>query len=122
MDGNLAYQEDRREELIDGKVVMMSPATPWHNFIAGNIFNIFKNYLIGKKCVPFHDGTSVRLTDEDIFVPDFMVVCDRSKIKSKWIHGAPDLVVEILSPSTAKNDKGYKRAFMKPVASRSIGS
>ena len=38
-----------------------------------------------------------------------MVVCDRSKIQSNGVHGAPDLVVEILSPSTSARDRGYKK-------------
>ena len=109
MSDNLAYQEERREELIGGNVVMMAPASAGHVFIAGSIYNIFKNYLKGKNCIQFNDGLLVRLTDQDKFVPDFMVVCDRSKIKRTYIDGAPDLVVEVLSPSTAKNDRGYKR-------------
>lgn len=109
MNGNLAYQAQQREELIGGKFIAMSPATPRHNFIAGNIFNLFKNYLKGKPCVPFHDGTEVRLGKQDRFIPDFMVVCDRDKIKSQYIQGNPDLVVEVLSPSTAKNDRWYKK-------------
>lgn len=109
MGGNLAYQEDRREELIGGKVVMMSPASAGHTYVADNILMIFKQYLKGKKCVPFGDGLLVHLTDEDKFVPDMMVVCDRDKIKRTYIDGAPDLVVEVLSPGTAKNDKGYKK-------------
>ena len=110
MGGNLAYQEERREELIGGKVVMMAPASAGHVYTAGSIYNIFKNYLKGKNCIPFSDGLLVRLTDEDKFVPDMMVVCDRDKIKRTYIDGAPDLVVEVLSPGTAKNDKGYKKS------------
>jgi Uma2 family endonuclease len=51
----------------------------------------------------------VHLTEKDIFVPDMMVVCEREKIKYDGVYGAPDLVVEVLSPSTAKRDKGYKK-------------
>ena len=109
MSNNLAFQEEVWEELIDGQLVAMSPAIPRHNMISGSIFAIFKTYLKGKRCVPFPDGTAVQLTDRDRFIPDFMVVCDRDKIKSQWVVGAPDLVVEILSPSTAKNDKWHKK-------------
>ena len=109
MGGNLAYQEERREELIGGKVVMMSPASAGHTYVADNILMIFKQYLKGKRCIPFGDGLLVHLTDEDKFVPDMMVVCDRDKIKRTYIDGAPDLIVEVLSPGTAKNDKGYKK-------------
>lgn len=109
MDGNLAYQEERREELIGGKVVMMAPASTNHTFVSGNIYGIFWNYLKGKKCTPISDGSTVYLTDEDHFVPDMMVVCDPDKIKSDGIYGAPDLVVEVLSPSTMRNDKTHKK-------------
>ena len=113
MSDNLAYQDDfiekRREELIGGKVVMMSPASAGHTYVADNILMIFKHYLKGKNCIPFGDGLLVHVTDEDKFVPDVMVVCDRNKIKRNYIDGAPDLVVEVLTPGTAKNDKGYKK-------------
>lgn len=109
MQTNLAYRDAFREELIDGKVTMMAPASAGHTYTADNILNIFKNYLKGKTCVPFGDGLLVHLTDRDHFVPDVMVVCDRGKIKRNGIYGAPDLVVEVLSPSTAKYDRGYKK-------------
>lgn len=109
MNSNLAYQDEMWEEIINGKVVAMSPAAPRHNWIGGNIFALFHAYLKGKTCAPFYDGTPVKLSEKNRFVPDFMIVCDRSKIKSKWVEGAPDLVVEILSPSTAKNDRFHKK-------------
>ena len=109
MSDNLAYQEDLREELIGGEFVMMAPASTNHTFTAGNIFGIFWSYLKGKKCTPISDGSTVYLTEEDHFVPDVMVVCDPDKIRSDGVHGAPDLVVEVLSPSTARNDKTRKK-------------
>lgn len=109
MTENLAYQEDRREELIDGKIVAMSPASAGHTYVSGNIYRIFGNYLQGKNCVAFNDGLLVHLSDTDKFVPDVMVVCDRNKIKPNGVYGAPDLVVEVLSPSTAKNDRMHKK-------------
>ena len=109
MNDKLAYQDERREELIGGKVVMMSPASANHTYVANNIYRIFGNYLHGKNCVPFGDGLLVRLTEDNKFVPDMMVVCDRSKIKRTFIDGAPNLVVEVLSPGTAKIDKGHKK-------------
>lgn len=111
MSDNLAYQEEFRDEVLNGKIVMMSPRpSVKHSRIAGNIFWIFRNYLNKKRCVPFTDGVDLYLSEKDRFVPDFMVVCDREKIKAKGVYGAPDLVVEILSPSTAKNDRGYKKS------------
>jgi len=51
----------------------------------------------------------VFLSDTEHYVPDFMVVCDPDKIKRDGVHGAPDLVVEVLSKSTAKRDRWYKK-------------
>lgn len=108
--GNLAYREERRVELIGGKVMAMSPRPAYnHNQISYNIATLFANYLKGKKCTPIADGMDLFLDDDNQFVPDFMVVCDPDKIKPDGIHGAPDLVVEVLSPSTAKNDKTHKK-------------
>lgn len=109
MSNNLAYQEDTRDELINGEIVMMSPATVPHVLISGNIYHIFAGYLRGKPCIPLMDGALVFLSEKDHFVPDFMVVCDKSKLQTNGVHGAPDLVVEILSPSTAHNDRRHKK-------------
>ena len=110
MSDNLAYQDERREEVLNGNVIAMSPSPTWnHMAVAGNIYGIFRNYLKGKKCTPIQDGFDLHLTEKDVFIPDMMVICDRSKIKRNGVYGAPDLVVEILSPSTAKNDRGYKK-------------
>ena len=109
MNGNLAFQEERREELISGKVVAMSPAATNHNRISENIYFLFRQYLKGKTCVPFGDGEKVFLTETEHYVPDFQIVCDRDKIKPDGVHGSPDLVVEVLSPSTGGYDKGHKK-------------
>lgn len=107
---NLAYREDIRKELINGKVAAMSPRPSVnHNVISENIIFIFKQYLRGKKCAPFGDGVDLYLDENNRFVPDGMIVCDRDKVNWDGVHGAPDLVWEILSPSTAKNDKWHKK-------------
>ena len=87
----------------------MSPASSAHTYVADNILAIFKQYLKGKKCIPLGNGLLVHLSERDKFVPDVTVVCDRDKIKPDGVHGAPDLVVEVLSPSTAKNDKTHTK-------------
>lgn len=106
----LSYQDEPWDELLDGQVVAMSPRPSTnHNFVAENIFSIFRNHLRGKQCRAIADGTDLYLTDKDRVVPDVMVICNRDLIKSNGVHGAPDLVVEVLSRRTAKNDKGYKK-------------
>lgn len=110
MNENLAYQEAPWEEQIHGEIVLMSPRPSVnHNWIAGRIFVAFSNYLRGKKCVAFGDGTDVYLSENDRVIPDVMIVCRPDIIKKNGIHGAPDLVVEVLSPGTAKNDRGCKK-------------
>ena len=64
----------------------------------------------GKRCTANADGTDLYLTHEDRFITYMMVVCDRDKIRRDGVHGAPDLVVEVLSPSTARNDRMHKKA------------
>lgn len=111
MNGNLAYQEEIREELIQGQVVAMSPRPAYnHNHISFNIANLFANFLRGRTCTVIADGTDLYLDEDNLFVPDMMVVCDRNKIRQDGVHGAPDLVVEVLSPSTSKRDKTVKKA------------
>lgn len=110
MNDNLAYREERNIELIGGEVVAMSPSPVWnHMAVSGNIYGIFRDYLKGKKCTPIQDGFDLHLSEEDVFIPDMMVVCDPDKIRPDGVHGAPDLVVEVLSPSTAKNDRTRKK-------------
>lgn len=119
MGHNLAYQEESWDELIDGKVVAMSPRPSVnHNHIAGNIYHILRTYLKRRTCRPFGDGVDLYLTEQDRFIPDGMVVCDPHKIKKNGIYGAPDLVIEILSPSTARYDRGHKKDVYEKVGVR----
>lgn len=109
MNTNLAYQEEPREELLHGEIYMMSSPSVNHYQIAFNIATAFQAFLKGKTCRAFGDGVDVYFTKEDRVIPDAMIVCNRDIIKNDGVHGAPDLVVEVLSPSTAKNDRGYKK-------------
>ncbi|MCL2088695.1 MAG: Uma2 family endonuclease [Oscillospiraceae bacterium] len=105
---NAAYNYEQWDEKLDGKIILMSPrAAVKHNVAAGNIYNIFKNYLKGKPCQTYND-VDVFLTDNDRVVPDVMIVCNKDIVKEDGVYGAPDLIVEVLSPGTANRDKGYK--------------
>lgn len=106
---NLACEVPPVVERIEGRIYLMSPRPlVRHNIVSSNIFRIFANYLHGKPCMAFADGMDVHLDEENLYVPDAFIVCDRSKIHRDGIYGAPDLVVEVLSPSTMKNDRGAK--------------
>ena len=109
MNGNLAYQLEAEEEIIGGKIVMMASPTLNHIFIAGNIYTIFNHYLRGGRCTPLPDGAALFLDNGEQYKPDMMLVCDPEKLRKKGVYGVPDLVVEVLSPGTARNDRGYKK-------------
>lgn len=105
-----AYKDEDWVEMLDGKTIAMSPRpTVNHNIITVNITRIFGNFLSGKSCTVFGDGVDVHLTKKDIVIPDVIIVCNKDIIKYDGIYGTPDLIVEVLSPSTAKRDKGYKK-------------
>lgn len=100
--------DDLKYELIAGVTYMMAPPNYRHNMIAGNIYRIISTYLRGKRCKAVYE-TMVYFDENNKFIPDLAVVCDRKKIKANGIHGAPDLVIEIISPSTQKRDMGVKQ-------------
>jgi Uma2 family endonuclease len=103
------YQEERRRELIDGKIVYMAPPDWEHSQVTLNMSVMFKNFLKGKNCDVAPDGAYLYLTKTERYQPDMMVICDKNKIDKKGVHGAPDLVVEVLSLSTQRYDKGHKK-------------
>ena len=111
MNNAVAYQDGHEIiEIINGKEFLMSPRPAVrHLNIAANIHHIFSRFLKGKRCKTYMEP-DVFLDEKTNLVPDVLIVCDRDKIKPDGIYGAPDLVVEVLSPSTAARDKGIKKA------------
>ncbi|MBR1761143.1 MAG: Uma2 family endonuclease [Schwartzia sp.] len=111
MSNAVAYQDENAiiTEIINGQEVLMSPRPATrHSRAAGRIYGIFFHFLRKKRCEAFFEH-EVHLDDENVFVPDVLIICDKNKIKANWIDGAPDLVVEVLSPSTAIHDRGIKK-------------
>ncbi|MDR1559618.1 MAG: Uma2 family endonuclease [Clostridiales bacterium] len=105
----IKYVENRTYEKIDGKIYLMARPSLNHVTISANIWKIFSRFLAGKVCKAYIEP-DVFLDDDNNFVPDVIIVCDKSKRKGKGIYGAPDLVAEVLSPSTAKIDLADKKA------------
>ena len=111
----LAWNEQERIELIYGDPVMMAPSpTRFHQEISGELFGQLRDYLKGKNCKVYHAPFTVRPFERDgdypedvdtVVQPDITVVCDPSKLDNTGCKGAPDLVMEILSPSTQRHDK-----------------
>ena len=113
-----AWDDENRWELIEGLPYMMSAPSPVHQRVSGELFAKLHGFLVGKPCRVYYSPFDVRLnydTDDDTVVqPDLLVVCDHSKIDNKGCNGAPDLVVEILSPSSQRIDRWHKfHAYQK---------
>ncbi len=108
----LSWPDEERWEIIDGAAYNMSPAPGVkHQNVVGIFYRIIGNKLSGKPCKPFIAPTDVVLSESDVVQPDIFVVCDKEKITEANIQGAPDLVVEVLSPATALKDKREKKGL-----------
>lgn len=113
----LTWDESERMELIYGDPVMMAPPVRKHQDISGELFGQLRDYLKGKRCKVYAAPFAVRLferngdypEDVDTMVePDISVVCDAGKLDDIGCKGAPDFVIEILSPNTQRHDRVTK--------------
>ena len=110
----LTWDDDQRWEIIDGEAFCMSPGpNRLHQKWLGELFAQFHSYLVGKPCEVYMAPFDVRLQDHSdasdeqtvtVVQPDLVIICDLNKLDDRGVKGAPDLVVEIISPSTAKRD------------------
>lgn len=100
--------EGERAELIDGDVYMMAPPNTMHQRISMFLSFKFSSYIEKQKgrCEVFAAPFAVYLNDDDYnyVEPDLSVICDSDKVDKKGCHGAPDLVMEIVSPSSRHMD------------------
>ena len=115
----LTWMDDTRRELIDGIVYVFSAPSRFHAEISGSIWLKFQNFVAKRKgnCKIYHAPFDVRFPNNDetdnkkiytVVQPDICVVCDPSKLDEKGCIGAPDLIVEVQSMSTAKKDMREK--------------
>lgn len=113
----LAWDEGEHIEIIDGEAFMMATPSSDHQAISMEISRQLANFLEGKQCKVYPAPFGVRLFEQDgdtpkdvntVVEPDISVVCDRSKIDKRGCKGAPDLIIEILSPSTRRHDRLVK--------------
>ena len=114
------WPEEERWELIDGQAFDMSPAPlRRHQQISMELSRQIANFLQDKPCHVFAAPFDVRLPEKDesdrdvksVVQPDIVVVCDTSKLDERGCRGAPDFIVEIVSPSTAAKDQIQKTAL-----------
>ena len=103
------WNDGVRRELIEGRPIAMGAPTTVHQDILGNLYVQFWMFLRGKPCRVYLSPFDVRLNadekDDTVVQPDLLVVCDRTKLSDrKTCKGAPDLIVEVPSPSSASYD------------------
>ncbi|MDL2233040.1 Uma2 family endonuclease [Ruminococcaceae bacterium OttesenSCG-928-L11] len=105
--------DDNRWELIGGVPYLMSSPCLTHQEIVGKLYLQFAGHLKGKYEKVILSPFDVRLNpdgaDDTVVQPDLMVICDPSRLDEKSCVGAPDIVVEILSPSNANHDRVVKQ-------------
>ena len=107
----LQFPDEQRCEIIDGEAFDMTPApTTDHQRVTGEILYVIRSHLGGKMlpCRVFVSPVDVILSEADVVQPDVVIVCDRSKIQRRGIFGAPEVVFEVLSPSTEPKDRRKK--------------
>jgi Uma2 family endonuclease len=121
----LAWPEGERWEIIEGVPQMMAAPSRVHQEILTELLTQFSTYLRGKPCRVYPAPFGVRLpvgNEKDLDIPtvvepDISIVCDQSKLDDQGCKGAPDLVVEIISPSSVITinmaDKKYIQKMMK---------
>jgi Uma2 family endonuclease len=111
----LTWPDDQRCEILDSSAYMQAAPSRIHQEITGELFRQFANYLQGKPCKVYHAPFCVRLDNEknasdirNVVEPDITIVCDRSKLDDKGCKGVPDMIIEVISPSSGKMDRILK--------------
>lgn len=100
--------EDKRAELMDGKLYAMAPPSRIHQKIVSRLNVIFTNHIIANNgsCEVYPAPFAVNLNaDDSTYVePDLSIICDKNKLTDRGCTGAPDFIVEVVSPSSRKTD------------------
>ncbi len=109
-----ALPENRRVEVFENVVYDMASPSQIHQSISMELSNIIYNYIKSKKrpCQLFSAPFDVKLSDKPLIIvqPDIMVICDRNKLDGKRCNGAPDFIIEIVSPGNPSDDY-IKKAY-----------
>ena len=112
-----AFPEDKRVEVFDGVVYDMASPSQIHQTISMELSNIIYNYIKSKKgsCQLFSAPFDVKLSDKPLTIvqPNIMVICDKDKLDEKRCNGAPDFIIEIVSPGNPSDDYIRKLYYYK---------
>ncbi len=113
----MQWDDGKRYELYDGQPVALASPSDVHQLVLMELAAQLHDFLKDKPCKLYPAPFDVRLFDtaddrpedsENVVQPDLMVVCNKDKVDRHGVHGAPDLVIEITSPSTRRNDRLVK--------------
>lgn len=108
IDDIYSLPDGERAELIDGRIYFMAPPSRKHQTIARELFSSINSYIRSKggTCEPFFAPFAVFLNEDDrnYVEPDISVICDKSKLTDKGCSGAPDWIIEIVSPGSRRMD------------------
>ena len=100
--------DGQRAELIDGNIYMMAPPSRQHQEIAGELYRQISNYIHSKNgdCKPYIAPFAVFLNQNNTnyVEPDISVICDKTKLNDKGCVGAPDWIIEVVSPGSNRMD------------------
>lgn len=107
------WPEDQRVELFDGEIIVMEAPSSPHQITIGELHVQIANYIRERKgkCLALFSPLDVQIDEDDktMVQPDLVILCDRSKLKQWGIFGAPDFLLEVVSPSSRTYDTVRKR-------------
>ena len=109
--------ENIRAEVFDGQIYYMEGPSQEHQAISTELTTILNSYIKSKKspCRVFHAPFDVKLSDSPLTIvqPDLMIICDKNKLDGKRCNGAPDFIIEIVSPGNPADDYIRKLYYYK---------
>lgn len=115
IDDIYALPDEQRAELIDGQIYNMAPPSPLHQELVALFTTELQNYISKKhgncKVYPAPFAVFIKDDDSNYVEPDISIVCNSNKISHRGCEGAPDFIIEIVSPSSRKMDYSTKNAL-----------
>ncbi len=112
-----ALPEERRAEVFDGILYDMASPSQIHQSVSMQLSTVINNYILRRKgsCSIFSAPFDVKLSDKPLTIvqPDIMVICDKNKLDGKRCNGAPDFIIEIVSPGNPADDYIRKLYYYK---------
>lgn len=110
-----ALPDGERAELIDGQIYMMDTPSRIHQKLVGQLSRIIGNYIESNhgscEIYPAPFAVFIKKDDKNYVEPDISVICDKSKLSDRGCEGAPDFIIEIVSPSSRRMDY-YKKCAL----------